>query len=184
MQIGLELHYNHECSRSRECAQGILGSVIKEIETHFEIPQPSTLISSKRHKKKRVHESEHGNLDEYRIFFAHAPIPMAVFSVKDFRFLDVNEAALDLYGYTKEEFMSLTALDIRPPEDIPAFLNAISSAPEDRLYTFGIWRHLAKSGRIIFVDVVSQFTRCGGELCKITMIKDLSGDIRFTVRGQ
>ncbi len=60
----------------------------------------------------RLRESE----DYYRYLFASNPIPMYVFDVKTLHFMQVNEATILMYGYTREELLEMTILDIRPPE--------------------------------------------------------------------
>lgn len=59
---------------------------------------------------------------KYRHLFENNPLPMWVLEMDGLRFLDVNNMALEQYGYTREEFLSLTALDIRPPEERERFL--------------------------------------------------------------
>src|SRR5215208_4338508 len=54
---------------------------------------------------------------EYRLLFDENPNPMWVCDTETFRFLAVNEAAIEKYGYTREEFLAMTILDIRPEED-------------------------------------------------------------------
>src|SRR5262249_13910625 len=56
----------------------------------------------------------------YRMLFEENPHPTWVFDVETLRILDVNGAAIRNYGYSREEFLTLTIEDIRPPEDVPA----------------------------------------------------------------
>jgi PAS domain S-box-containing protein len=58
--------------------------------------------------------------EEYRILFESNPCPMYVCAENTLEFLAVNEAAVHHYGYSREEFLRMTALDIRPAEDVPA----------------------------------------------------------------
>src|SRR5260370_6879717 len=61
--------------------------------------------------------------EEYRILFESNPCPMYVCAEGSVEFLAVNEAAVRHYGYSREEFLGMTVLDIRPPEDVPAFFS-------------------------------------------------------------
>ena len=54
--------------------------------------------------------------------FASSPYPMWVYDRETRAFLEVNDAAVAAYGFTREEFMKMTLLEIRPTEDIPEFL--------------------------------------------------------------
>ena len=53
---------------------------------------------------------------------AHVPYPMWIYDLESLAFLDVNAAAIETYGFSREEFLKMTLLDIRPSEDVPKFL--------------------------------------------------------------
>ena len=53
----------------------------------------------------------------FRLLFENNPVPMWVVERSTLKFIDVNSAALQLYGYTREEFLSMTSLAIRPPHE-------------------------------------------------------------------
>jgi PAS domain S-box-containing protein len=57
----------------------------------------------------------------YRLLFEANPQPMFVFDLETLSFLDVNDAAVRHYGYSREEFLKMTILDIRPPYDVRKF---------------------------------------------------------------
>lgn len=60
--------------------------------------------------------------EEYRILFESNPCPMYVCAEDTLEFLAVNEAAVKHYGYSREEFLSMTVLDICPAEDVPVLI--------------------------------------------------------------
>jgi PAS domain S-box-containing protein len=78
-------------------------------------------ITEKRRTELSLKKSE----QQYRLLFQHNPLPLLVMDLETFGFLDVNEAAVQQYGYTRDEFLQLTALDLRPKKDITSFLNAV-----------------------------------------------------------
>src|SRR6201996_5252969 len=88
--------------------------------------------------------------DEYRRLFKDVPVPMFIFDSRDFRFLAVNTAATVQYGYREEEFLQLKITDIRPPEEVPAFLDAVGKVP-DRYADAGRWLHRKKNGDTFYV---------------------------------
>src|SRR6266852_9851974 len=88
----------------------------------------------------------------YRRLFERHPQPMWVFDPVSLRFLAVNEAALAQYGYTREEFLALSSKDIRPAEDIPAFIDEVARVRE-HMERGGIWRHLKKDGTELEVQI-------------------------------
>jgi PAS domain S-box-containing protein len=92
--------------------------------------------------------------DRYRLLFDSNPHPVWVYDLKTLAFLDVNHSAIQNYGYSREEFLSRTIRDIRPPEDIPALLESIAKAPSSS-EAAGVWRHRKKDGTLIAVEVTS-----------------------------
>lgn len=74
----------------------------------------------------------------YLSLFALNPESMWVHDVETLQILDVNEAAIQRYGYSLQEFLALTIKDPRPPEDVPKFLELLPDTPNsDRT---GPWR--------------------------------------------
>ena len=91
-------------------------------------------------------------MNDYRRLFEENPAPMFIYNYDTYRFLTVNAAALHQYGYGRGEFLSMSADQIRPQEDIPAFLHRNPLTP----YAYsdlGRWRHKRKSGEVFFVHV-------------------------------
>jgi PAS domain S-box-containing protein len=79
-------------------------------------------VTDRRKFETALKDSE----ERYRLLFESTPQPIWVYNEETLRFLAVNEAATRTYGYTKEQFLSMTVNDIRPKEDIPALLIKIS----------------------------------------------------------
>jgi len=85
---------------------------------------------------------------QYRLLFNGNPNPMWVFDLETLKFLEVNEATVQHYGYSREEFLAMTIMDIRPPEKSPQPTGAV-----DNSGTL-VWRHRRKNGSLIDVEVV------------------------------
>ena len=64
----------------------------------------------------RAEEELRDSEKQYRLLFHGNPNPMWVFDLETQAFLEVNEAAIQHYGYSREEFLAMTIADIRPPE--------------------------------------------------------------------
>jgi|SRR5579871_100252 len=117
------------------------------------------LLTDKLHEK--VQELKAVNLQlqmserQYRLLFESNPLPMWVFDNASLNFLAVNEAAVRHYGYSREEFLRMTILDMRPREDVPRLLDDLSAQAMDRLRSNGVWQHRKKDGTIILADVVT-----------------------------
>ena len=52
--------------------------------------------------------------------FDRNPLPMWIYDLQSLAFLAVNDAAVERYGYSREDFLAMTIADIRPPDDIEA----------------------------------------------------------------
>jgi PAS domain S-box-containing protein len=91
--------------------------------------------------------------ESFRLLFESNPVPMWVYDRETLRFLAVNDAAAEHYGYAREQFLSMSLLDIRPREDWPDLHAAVRQknlAPERT------WRHLKANGTLIDVSVYSR----------------------------
>lgn len=86
--------------------------------------------------------------------FADSPQPMWIYDLETLKFVEVNHAAILHYGYTRDEFLSMTIKEIRPQEDVLRLLNDVAQTV-DSYNDAGIWRHLKKNGDIIFVNIKS-----------------------------
>ena len=96
---------------------------------------------------------------------------MWVYDVHTLQVLDVNEAATQLYGYSRHEFLALTIRDLRPEEDVPKFLELLPSTPNsDRT---GPWRHKLKDGSIIQVLITSHSVKFGDRNARLVMAESL-----------
>jgi diguanylate cyclase (GGDEF)-like protein/PAS domain S-box-containing protein len=111
-------------------------------------------------------------LEHYRLMFAAHPHPMWVHDPETLRILEVNESAVTHYGYSREEFLSMTLRDLRPTEDPGAILKENSGANSTKLT--GPWRHRRKDGSYIQVDMASHFMDFNGRKCSFVLVQDVT----------
>ena len=97
--------------------------------------------------------------------------PMWVVDAETLAFLAVNEAALRLYGHSRQEFLALTADHIRPDEDIDDLRRAYSDWSNN--CSQRIWRHKKKSGEVMSVRVTSFSLEFAGRRARLGVIEDL-----------
>jgi PAS domain S-box-containing protein len=88
---------------------------------------------------------------EYRLLFEENPLAMFIADRDNMSILEVNSAALSLYGYTRDEFMNLTLKDLRPSEDINLLIKLYNEAISKVGKTQEI-RHMKKSGEIFWAE--------------------------------
>lgn len=113
----------------------------------------------------------------FELFFMNYPIPMWIYDLDTLKFLEVNNAAVTKYGYTREEFSTMTLKDIRPVEDIKLLLDDIQkSRPE--FQESGIWRHKLKNGEIIFADITSHTISYKGHNAVLVLANDVTKKIQ------
>jgi two-component system sensor histidine kinase UhpB len=112
----------------------------------------------------------------YRMLFERSPLPMWVIDTETLRFLAVNEAALRLYEYSREEFLALTAFQIRPPEDHESFRDFLRR--EAGAVQHGTFRHLKKTGEPIDIAGVGHLVAWRGRPARLVQINDITERLR------
>lgn len=109
----------------------------------------------------------------YRFLFENNPFPMWVFDLETLKFLTVNDAAIFHYGYSREEFLSMTIKDIRPAEDVPALIETMSTN-DGKLKAVGVWTHLKKDGSIVNAEITSHELIFGDRRARLVMANDVT----------
>jgi two-component system cell cycle sensor histidine kinase/response regulator CckA len=128
-------------------------------------------------ERERAEEAAQTSERNYRLLFQSNPNPMWVFDVETLRFLTVNEAAIRQYGYSRDEFLTMTIEDIRPPEDIPLLHTIVGrdSATDARGFApAAIWRHRRKDGSVIHVEVTSHTHEFEGVAARVVLALDVT----------
>jgi len=120
-----------------------------------------------------LHEKEaQASEDRYRLLFDNSPLPIWVIDAKTLRFLDVNERAVEHYGYTHEEFRRMSLRDIRPLDELPEIQRIISSISDGKIS--GESRHRKKDGSIINVSINSISVNYAGTSARIGIVQDIT----------
>ena len=120
--------------------------------------------------------------EDYRRLFESNPNPMWIFDPETLRFVEVNQAACEHYGYSREEFQAMRITDIRPPEDLPRLQAYLTQAKERALKDAGIWRHRRKDGTEILVRVTRSDIRYRERDARIIMVQDVTEQVRTEER--
>jgi PAS domain S-box-containing protein len=109
----------------------------------------------------------------YRQMFEHNPNPMWIYDLETFAFLQVNDAAVARYGYSREEFLRMRLEDIRPPEDVERMRQAI--AAQSATWTAaGTWRHITRSGETRLVELDTYRTEFAGRPAITVLVRDIT----------
>jgi two-component system, cell cycle sensor histidine kinase and response regulator CckA len=133
--------------------EGLQAGADEYLEAPYEpmrlIAQVARLVERSR-SEEALRESE----QRYKLLFNNNPHPMWVYDLETLSFLAVNDAAVYHYGYSRAEFLRMTIRDIRPPEHVPALLEAVAKT-SDGINPSGVWKHQKKDGTIIDVEITS-----------------------------
>ena len=123
--------------------------------------------------------------ETFRSLFDENPQAMLVTTVPaastedgDLPFLAVNNAALTMYGYTRAEFLRLTLVEIRPPEDRNLLRNNLHAMRGGRTHFEGI-RHSTKSGDLLDVEVDTRGTIFDGAAAMVVCASDVTDRVRL-----
>jgi two-component system cell cycle sensor histidine kinase/response regulator CckA len=119
--------------------------------------------------KQQLKESE----KQYRLLLDINPHPMWVFDAQSFEFIEVNAAAVVHYGYSRSEFLSMTILDIRSAQDIPAVRQPVRIRPRGRLEAER-WKHRRKDGTFIDVEISTHELRFYGRQAILAQARDIT----------
>ncbi|MEO6405644.1 MAG: PAS domain S-box protein [Ferruginibacter sp.] len=126
-------------------------------------------ITERKKTEEALKLSEH----KYRLLFDQNPMPMWMISLPERRFLDVNTAAIEFYGYSRKEFLEMTVKDIRPPDDIPEFQSRLNTY-RSGINNAGIWRHKKKNGSIVKVSIITHDVIFEGQHAKLVLGTDVT----------
>jgi len=108
--------------------------------------------------------------EDFRVLFTTHPTPMWVYDPQTLKFLIINHAAIELYGYNRQQFRQLTVLDIRPPAERDRMLDAIREKSDlDRPQR---WQHLKADGEIIDVLTYGRQVRFRGREAVLAIVQD------------
>lgn len=137
--------------------------------------KPQKLIGSIRDitNRKQTEKSLRRSEESYRNMFENNPQPMFIYDLENLSFVRVNNAAIQFYGYSEDEFLSMTVFDIRPAEDFIRFAEH-HSKNNPQYNVSGEWRHIKKNGEIVTVNVISHALKFNNRTARYVLINDVT----------
>ena len=124
-------------------------------------------VTARREAEIRLAESE----ANFRQLFAQNPQPMWVYDRQTLSFLEVNQAAVDHYGYDRGQFLAMTVPDLWEAADHEHVDILRRRRGEDHART---WRHVVRDGRIICVELASHDLEFTGRDAVLVAVKDIT----------
>jgi two-component system sensor histidine kinase/response regulator len=124
---------------------------------------------------KLAEESLREREARFRLLFANNPLPMAVCDRETFRFLEVNDAFVTHYGYSREESLGMPITHLHAAEDLPLLKQYIDSdSTRGKIKESGPWRHRLKDGRVIHTMVTSHLLEWNGRNATLVVTQDVT----------
>jgi PAS domain S-box-containing protein len=138
------------------------GAALRMVDTHQDISLRKELASRLKEQAER-----------YEALFAQSPHPMWIYDLETRRILEVNDAAIEKYGYSREDFLAKTILDLRPPSEQPRLLENLE-ARSHAVRSSGPWQHQLADGSIILVEILSHSIEWRGRLARVVVAHDVT----------
>ena len=150
--------------------------VVKDItaqkEQEHELREENEFLEARNFiNTKELHDSE----DIYKNIFENSPIPMWIYNPQTLKFLEVNELATIEYGYSKEEFLAMTLMDIQPKEQKELFLKFVKNNNDENLrYKIDYAKHKNKDGTVIDVEITSHHIIYAGSKARLVLANNIT----------
>jgi len=132
-----KLNFEFNCGKLYNCREEFESYLLQVIKYSEEID--TAILLNDRRKM-------------YEIIMQTSPEPMYIYDIENLRFLEVNKSALDMYGYTRNEFLQMDLTDLYAPEDIQTLLDSGNKRSKEGVFT-GPWRHKKRDGSSILVEI-------------------------------
>lgn len=125
---------------------------------------------------KEIEAALRDQQERYRYLFEVNPMPMWVYDRSTRRFLEVNKAATEKYGYTRDEFMTLQITDIRPEQELGRLNDALKMDTRG-FYHGKNWLHKRKDGVVFNVEISSHDVDFNGQPARLVLANDVTDKI-------
>jgi two-component system cell cycle sensor histidine kinase/response regulator CckA len=124
-------------------------------------------------ERRRAEEALRKNEEMFRLLFSNNPLPTWVIDRETLRFLEVNDAAVRQYGYSLNEFRSMSVLDIRPDEEKAKFLEFMKQHDAEPRH-HGNWKHRKKDGKVFKVESIAHELSYAGRPVRLVVTQDIT----------
>ena len=122
--------------------------------------------------RKRIELALRNSEERYRLLFESTPQPILVYDEETLWFLAVNNAAVETYGYSREEFLTMNFNDLRAKEERPALLIRTPAVGEPLLSS--PWRHQRKDNSVIYVEINAHPLLFKGRKAQLVIANDVT----------
>jgi PAS domain S-box-containing protein len=137
----------------------------------------SLIIESLRAARRRAEietDARRKGEEGYRFLFEGNPRPMWVYDLETLKFLAVNQAAIDAYGYSRDDFLAMTIADLRDASEVPSMRAAVDRAKTTRVHQAGTWKHRRRDGSTLEVEITSCELTFEGRPARLVAAEDVT----------
>lgn len=163
-------------SALRTDTESVVAGLEAGADEYLEIPFDTARLvaqAARLIERSKLEDALKDSEERYRLLFECTPQPIWVYDEETLGFLAVNEAAIRTYGYSREEFLSMTTKDVRPTEDVPALLIKTAAGVDGPVLT-SPWRHKKKDGSVIYVEITSHPLLFGNRKARLAIATDVT----------
>jgi len=108
----------------------------------------------------------------YRQLFEGSPIPSWVFDTESGRFLEVNDAMVRDYGYSRGELLQMSTMEIRTPQEAERVRAYVERGVRDGFV--GVWQYLRKDGTLLWAEITTHNLLLDGRRCRMVIANDIT----------
>ena len=145
---------------------------IAQLELENKVLERTSELNDRIEEGKRNQELSRENETRYRNLFESNPMPMFVMDLETLAFVAVNNAAMKHYGYSQEEFLSMSLPAITVGAEPTVVIRAFRSSAKS--FNAGEWKHRRKSAANIEVEIVAHAILYSGKVAKIILANDVT----------
>lgn len=184
LTAGLRSCWSFPIINSKNQVLGTFAIYYKEIKTPAKEEEKTieraknilTIILEHKISEELLKASE----ESYRYLFNNNPSSIIIWDINDLKIVEVNEAAVQLYGYKREEFLRLTIPDIHPKEESIFFLELFQEVKDDSFIKKTLQRHhKTKAGSSIVLEISSHIINYNGKKAVLTLGNDITEKIKL-----
>lgn len=124
-------------------------------------------------RKKRVHELKESE-KRYSDLFRLNPQPIWIYDLETFKFVQVNRAAVNLYGYSEEEFLNLSIFDVVLEEGNRLLIETLKKHEGNKQTLHKKSKHVTKSGSILDVEIQATIITINDKKYRLVIITDVT----------
>ncbi|MGV2291056.1 EAL domain-containing protein [Trinickia sp. YCB016] len=137
--------------------------------------------------KIRVARAMRRSDERFRELFDAHPVPMWIYDRETLRFLAVNAATIQQYGYAEEDFLAMTFRGICPADEIPrleSYLARSDASPRRGRVSAGVWRHRRRDGSLLSADISIHALTFMGRPATFVLADDVTDQINAEAEAQ